>query len=178
MNDSEINRTAELLSLLQPGFLPLPIFEEIARLVALPILEVVPLRVSAEGNIEVLLLKRDLDDKKWPGMYHTPGTVIRATDTINNNSEHWAPFKRIFDDELKRTNVSEPHYVGSLLHKSKRGVEQSQLYWVEVLDKTMTGKFYHIKNLPPNLIESQEKFIKAAVKSYRRVIKLRQQVNS
>lgn len=164
-DDPRIQQTADLLKQFEPGFLPYPVFEQIARLIALPILEFIPLR-ERDGRIEVLLIERAADDPFWPGMFHTPGTVIRATDA-ETDSENWPAFQRILHDELKDTKVSEPYYVGSLLHKSKRGVEQAQLYWVEVRGDPAVGTFYDVESLPEGLIDSQLAFIRAAAESFR-----------
>lgn len=165
MTEEGIIQTAHLLAKLQPGFLPYPIFEQIARLVALPIVEFVPLR-KHEGNIEVLLIARPDDDPLWPGLLHTPGTVIRATDLNEGKQENWPAFERILKDELEGTKVSSPHYVGSIFHESKRGAEQAQLYWVEVQGEPKVGRFYPVDKLPPSLIDSQVTFIKEATKHY------------
>jgi hypothetical protein len=166
MSDEEIKQAAELLAKFEPGFLPYPVFEQIARLVALPIVEFIPLRHN-DGETEVLLIERPADDQFWPGMLHTPGTVIRATDHSEGKQENWPAFSRILEDELKGTTVSPPHYVGSIFHRSKRGVEQAQLYWVEVLDEPRVGKFYPIEDLPKELMESQRSFIREAAKHFR-----------
>lgn len=168
MTQDEIERTTALLKKLQPGFLPYPIFEQIARLVALPIVEFIPLRMNAINEIEVLLIDRGPDDPLWPNALHTPGTVIRATDTNKGERDSWSAFDRIIHDELQGTEISNPHYVGSILHDSRRGTEQAQLYWVEVLGRHKAGHFYRVNELPSELIESQVRFIILAAESYRR----------
>ncbi|HEX7632809.1 MAG TPA: hypothetical protein VF401_00620 [Candidatus Saccharimonadales bacterium] len=165
MNDEDIQTTAALLKKFESGFLPYPVFEQIARLVALPILEFIPLR-STDNSVQVLLIARPADDPLWPGMLHTPGTVIRATD-IGQPDANWPAFQRIQHDELADTEISKPQYVGSLLHQSKRGAEQAQLYWVEVMGEPKVGTFYDVDNLPEGLIASQRAFIKAAVDNFR-----------
>lgn len=164
MNDAEVEKLVELLSKFKPGFLPYPVFEQVARIVALPIVEFVPLRLK-DGKVEVLLIPRDNNDPHWSGMVHTPGTVIRATD-LNSEEGNYPAFKRIIHDELKDTSIGPPHYVGSILHESKRGVEQAQLYWVEVLGEPNIGVFYSVDALPDNLIKSQENFIKEASRNF------------
>ena len=164
MTDDEIQQTADLLKRFEPGFLPYPVFEQVARIVALPIVELIPLRRSGQG-IEVLLIARPDDDALWPGLLHTPGTVVRATD-FGLDRELWPPFSRIIHDELQSTELSAPEYVGSTLNRSKRGVEQSQLYWVEVLGAPKVGKFYQIDNLPESLINSQVNFIHEAARNF------------
>lgn len=164
MDVGKIKQTADLLKQLSPGFLPYPIFAEIARIVTLPIIEFIPLRKRG-GVIEVLLLERPQNDPLWPGAKHTPGTVIRATD-LGPSGAKWAAFERILNEELKGTAVSEPYFVGSILHESKRGTEQAQLYWVEVLAKPKVGDFYPVSSLPPEFIESQRSFLLAALRSF------------
>jgi len=162
LSSEEEKQLVSLLKRLEPGFLAYDIFVQIARLVTLPILEFVPLR-EVNGKVEVLLLHRGEDDPVWPGMEHTPGTVVRATDT---EKDIYLAFERILNDELQSTAVSNPHFVGSVLHKSRRGTEHAQVYWVEVVDEPKVGKFYPANDLPKNIVESQPRFIRAAVKSF------------
>jgi hypothetical protein len=166
MTKDDIQKTTKLLARLDPGFLPYPIFEQVARLVALPIVEFIPLRNRAD-TIEVLLIARDVDDPLWPGLLHTPGTVVRATDLPGAKTTNWPAFERIMHDELADTELGTPTYVGSIFHQSKRGAEQAQLYWVEVLGEARIGTFYDADNLPPHLIDSQIAFITEAVRHFR-----------
>jgi hypothetical protein len=169
MTEVEIEQTSELLKKLKPGFLPYPIFEQIARLVALPIIEFIPLRRSGD-KVEVLLLDRGPEDSLWPNMLHTPGTVIRATDlVVSENQQNWPAFDRILKEELRGIKVGSPHYVGSIFHESKRGAEQAQLYWIEVYEEApKSGKFYDAEELPENFIKSQDAFVRAAVRSFKK----------
>lgn len=167
MNKAEEKQLVSLLKKLPAGFLPLDIFIEIARLTTLSIIEFVPFR-NINGYTEILLLRRDSDDTLWPNELHTPGTVIRPTDLDSN--DHLA-FHRILDEELGGTKVSEPIYVGSNLHKSRRGAEQAQIFWVEVLDEPKVGNFYRIDRLPSNMMESQMGFVKLAADSFNKVKK-------
>jgi hypothetical protein len=165
ISQDEEAQLVKLLGKLPVGFLPLKIFIEIARLTTLSIIEFVPFRKN-NGHTEVLLLKRDQDDALWPDELHTPGTVIRPSDL--DSDDHLA-FKRILDEELAGTKVSEPFYVGSNLHKSRRGAEQAQIFWVEVLEEPRSGRFYRIDALPPNMMGSQVGFVRLAADSFRRV---------
>lgn len=167
MSEEEVSQTASLLGKLEPGFLPYPIFQEVARLMALPIVEFIPLRLH-KGVVEVLLIDRGPEDPLWPHLLHTPGTVIRATDLNGGGRKNWQAFERIAQDELKGTEIGAPHYVGSIFHQSRRGAEQAQLYWVEVLSEPLVGSYYDTNNLPPKLIVSQVKFISEAAKHFKR----------
>jgi|SRR5579884_4057480 len=160
------DKVAELLKKYKPGFLPYPIFEQIARLVALPIVEFIPLRLSG-SKIEVLLIERSHDDPHWPNVLHTPGTVIRSTDLNRDRKRDWPALERIKVDELKGTVIGPPQYIGSMLHESKRGVEQAQLYFVEVIGEPKIGRFYDVDILPAKVMESQVPFIREAVKHFK-----------
>jgi hypothetical protein len=162
MNKEEENKLVSLLKKLKPGFLPYDIFVEMARIIALPIIEIVPFRIIS-GQVEVLLLSRGIKDEIWPNALHTPGTVILATDSEENNL---GAFSRVFDDELKGTEATTPYYVGSRFNKSKRGAEQAQIYWVEIVGEPKAGVFYAVNDLPDSLISSQLGFISQAVDSY------------
>jgi hypothetical protein len=167
MNNSEVEQVANSLKKLPAGFVPYPIFEEIARIIALPILEIIPLRKDNNGSVEVLLIERGEDDPLWPGTLHTPGTVIRATDVHQIGKNNWPALQRILNDELNGTAVGPLQYFGSMLHASKRGVEQAQLYWVNVTEEPRTGKFYPVNNLPSQLIDSQTDFIRLAAEKFK-----------
>ena len=161
-NEAKDQQLITLLQQLQPGFVPYDIFVQLARIVALPIFEVVPLRAH-NGRIEVLLLPRDKDDPIWPSQIHTPGTVVRATDV----GDQAGILQRIVTDELNGTNIGELHFVCNMLHQSKRGAEQAQVYWAEVSEEPKSGTFYDVDNLPENVIDSQREFIAQAVEKYK-----------
>ncbi len=165
LDAQKLKQLTLLLKNLKPGFLPYDVFVEIARLATLSIIEFVPLRLNTAGEIEVLLLPREKDDPIWPGQLHTPGTVIRPTDTDEHLYE--LAFERIVNDELKGTKVSAPHFVENILNKSKRGTENAQIYWVKVLNEPLAGTFYSISDLPKNLIDSQQDFIRMAADNFK-----------
>jgi len=165
LTEAEQKQLVNLLAKLNPGFYPYDIFIQLARLVTFSIIEFVPLRRN-NGATEILLLERESNDDIWPGEVHTPGTVVRPTDNLDNS---YLAFQRIRNDELKGTPVTEGHWVGNIFHHSKRGAEQAQVFWVEVLGEPKVGKFYSVTKLPDNLIESQKGFIMQAVRSFEKV---------
>jgi hypothetical protein len=83
MSEDEILRVAEVLKTLPAGRLPYPIFEQIARIVALPIIEFIPLRLNEAGLIEVLLLKRPDSDPLFAGMIDTTFSLTESRKFIN-----------------------------------------------------------------------------------------------
>jgi hypothetical protein len=163
VTEEEIVQAADILSRLEAGFLPFPIFIQAARLVVLSIIELVPLRLGTNGTVEVLLLPRATDDVLWPGMTCTPGTVVRPTDSQENYHE---AFERIFKDELKIGMAAEPVYVGHLYHRTRRGAESARIHYVELGQQT-DGQFFDVENLPGNTVESHVPIIKMAAECFR-----------
>ncbi len=159
----EYAEAARILTKLEPGFLPFEIFHQVARLVVLPIVEIVPLRTNPRGDVEVLLLERTASDPIFPGQVHTPGCVVLATDTPGSFE---TAFQRIMHDELDGVQTSEPVYVTQLLHHSGRGMESTHVYWAEVFNKPATGTFYPVSDLPNTFMKSQLDFLPLAVASY------------
>lgn len=160
LSDEEVKTVERLLQKLEPGFLPLPIFLQVTRLTTTAIIEFVPLRMR-EGKVEILLTRRSADDPAWPSLLHTPGTVIRATDTLES------AFSRLQTEELEGVDVSLPVFVKNVLHHSGRGLESSQVFWLEVLGEPKAGDFYPADDLPADLAASQMDFIPAAIDAYR-----------
>jgi ADP-ribose pyrophosphatase YjhB (NUDIX family) len=167
LTKAELDFVAATLKKLQPGFLPYVIFQEIARLTALPIVEVVPVRQVDNGRIQVLLTQREPDDALWPAMWHNPGTVIRATDEAGNYVD---AMRRIFSEELDLAVVPELHFVTSFLHKTRRGTESTQIYWTELNKPSGLGNFFDAAALPSTTIGSHIEIIQLAVKAYQESI--------
>jgi ADP-ribose pyrophosphatase YjhB (NUDIX family) len=156
----EIQVAAQLLSKLEPGFLPFSIFHQIARLTATPIVEIVPLR-QYNGSFQILLQKRDSSDPVWPNKLHTPGTAVRATDSLQDC------FDRLLKQELVGVIASDPRFVASVIHDSGRGNEAALVYWVEVFDNKSNGQFYDVAKLPQELVKSQLDFIPQVINAYK-----------
>ena len=160
LSSKEIDQVASKLSKLEPGFLPFAIFHQIARLVTMAIVEIVPLRKSPEGKIEILLLKREADDPIFPRQLHSPGKVVLASDTAGSFN---STLQRVLSEELTGVRTSKPVFVKSMLHHSGRGMEVSQIFWVEVYGDSTVGEFYNVNNLPATIMQSQLDFIPAAI---------------
>ncbi|MEI6477531.1 MAG: hypothetical protein WCO52_00900 [bacterium] len=163
MEHHDVERLTSLLSQLEPGKLPLPVFMEMARLTTVPIIEIVPLRYGSESGIEVLMLVREESDPLWAGMLHTPGTVIRAYDEPGS---YKGAFDRILKEELGGTLTTEPVLLKTVLRKVQRGTELASIYYVEVTGEPIQGTFYPLEPFPDNVVESQIGFIHEAAKAY------------
>lgn len=163
LTEQEETMLTALLKRLQPGFLPFPVFQEVARLVTTPIVEVVPLRIH-DGRTEILLIPRLDDDPTWPGQLHVPGTTVRASDTPGSFDD---AFDRIFKGEIASVTVRMSQFVLNVLHHSGRGMEASQVHWAEVEGEPEEGEFYDVDNLPDSLVVSQRDFIPAAIRDFK-----------
>lgn len=160
ISKSEIRNVVEGLEKLQPGLLPFEIFHAVTRVVATPIIELVPIRRNEDNQPEVLLVRRDADDPVWPNQLHVPGTVIRGSDEEGSFKD---AFGRI-SKELGGIALEDPTLVKNIIHHSGRGMEVSQIYWADISGiEQVEGEFYPADNLPDDLVQSQLDFIPEAV---------------
>jgi hypothetical protein len=159
----EIGLAVSVLKRLQPGLLPKELFIEIARIWTTSIIEVVPVRKNGEKT-EILLLKREADDPNWPGMLHTPGTVVRPTDSEKGIV---GPLERIYSDELGLEEWKDPVFVGPILHSVNRGTEMSNVFYLDMTGLQITsGEWYDVENLPENIVDTQKSFIAESIDKY------------
>ncbi len=98
LTSQQITLSCSILEQLEPGFLPLEIFNQIARLVRLPMVDVIPTKFEHDA-LHIGLVKRDKDDLWWPNMWHLPGTVLRSTDTLDSAQKkskmEWFPINKL-----------------------------------------------------------------------------------
>ena len=168
LKSSEIDTVVKILKKLEPGVLPFELFHQIARLYLTPIIEIVPLKKHKSGKITTILLKRDDDNPVWPGMMHTPGTVVRASDTEGTFVD---AFARILVDELCDLEiVHDPKLVGYEFHQVKRGREVALIFFVEYLERSNCGAETAVDELPENMVDTQLKFIEKAVNLFEKKI--------
>lgn len=156
----EVKQVAEFLAKLEPGYLPFPIFYQLMRITVQPTVELVPLR-QHKGKLEVLLTKRPEKDPDWAGLWHIPGTVLRATDEKNSFDD---AFKRILEGEIDGVKpLSKPVFMGHYFTKVKRGSELQMLHWVEIEGEPASGKFFDVSYLPDNIVDHHVHTINKAV---------------
>jgi len=150
ISDQEIDTCIQLLEKLEPGLLPISLFNQVARLVRLPIVLVIPLRKTAD-QLEIGLLKRDPTDMWWPGMWHLAGTVFRSTDTTQTCIE------RLLTDELKIQKSADPQFRAHLEHTSDRGAELLLIYSIEQCEVQPDSKmkWFSIHDLPTTLVSTE-----------------------
>lgn len=156
MDQENLNAIASGLKKLPQGYIPEPIFNEVARIAALTAIEFVPLRKN-NNSIEVLLLRRASDDPFWPNMLHTPGTVLRASDMSFEGA-----YSRLFKDELN--SLPQPvKFFGNEVLLNNRGRAIIFKNIIDVTGVSTSGEFYDIKTLPEDILVEHKVMIKEAV---------------
>lgn len=160
MNEPVPASVIDYLNSFTPGFFPFELFQSITRLTVSPILELIPLR-TINGKVEVLMLKRPLDDPHWPGMLHTPGTYIRPTDTeITLQSA----FDRIVRGELELQIDVQTFFVQTIFHQVNRGMELGLVYGIDLsgINAFQKGDWFPVEDLPDTSVKTQHEMIKKA----------------
>ena len=147
----------ESLGKLQPGNIPLDIFNAIAKLMVMPVVEI----VIKNNRNQIFLLQRPSDDKFWPNQYHVPGKIITPND---KNIEIADIVKNVFIKLGFSENQITPIFVASKLCIVERGAEIALIYKIEVTDENVpNGLFYDSDNLPADMITGHHDFIKLAL---------------
>lgn len=164
----EINQIADNLSRIPAGFLPFPLFRQVARLATMSIIEIVPYRIR-DGRVEIWLTEHGVENQPWPELWpdtlHTPGTVIRPTDESYQDA-----IDRVLKDELQGVELAGvPEYVCNILHRNRRGLENAQVFVAEVLGNLAVGDFYPADSLPDNLMRCQHDFMPQAIEKIRQL---------
>lgn len=161
MND-ELNISDQLAEF-EPGKLPLDIFNQIARLNVVPVVEVVPFYRTEQGNIKVYLLQRDNDDNLWPGQYHIPGTIVSARDHAGSFNDATG---RILTSGLSSYSPDNPQMVDVQLCKVSRGMEVAIVFITELRISPDPKSLFDLDNLPENMINGHEGFIEIAKQKF------------
>lgn len=154
LTKNQVSACAKLLEQLDPGMLPLAIFSQVARLVRLPIVNVIPVRREASQD-EIGLIRRGDDDPWWPGQWHLPGTIIRSTDTLVS------AIQRLLHEEIIASSYDEPIYQTFVFQRSKRGSSIVLVYSVDhcVVPATSLMRWHPIDVLPAEIIDSEREII-------------------
>jgi len=166
MTTEEINNLVTLLNKLKPGVLPEDVFIAIARLIVLPAVEFIPLRIT-DGKMQVFLTRRSPNDPIWPNKLHTPGTIIRPTDTSLEDA-----VARLLKDEFEITDTTSvrPIFIGcSVEFNNDRGTGLCIEHLVEFDEVPSTGEYYDIESLPDDFLEFQRDMVQRAVTKFRQL---------
>lgn len=172
LTDVEIKEIAEKLKKLEPGFIPFDLFYQFNRLKVTITIEVVPLCLDPNGEVNVVLFNRGPDDAWWPNEYHTPGTCLIDSD-IPKEDEWGLPtraFERLKNGELAGIKlIGQPKFIGNLNHQVRRGPESVHVYIQEVDYNSAKSYLFPISNLPKNIMEHQINMIHKCVNFFKQI---------
>ena len=163
LSNIEIKDIADKLAKLSPhGSIPYDLFVEFSRLKVTITIEVVPLCLDQNGEVNIVLYNRGPADLWWPNLYHTPGTCLIADD-IPDSDEWGIPtraYERLKNGEMKDLKlIGEPVYIGHLNQQVNRGPESKPIYYQEVDYQSAKKYLFLISKLPENIINHQIAFI-------------------
>lgn len=160
-----------LLSKIQGGRISTPVFTELARIIPTALVEGVLFRENS-GTLETLLIPRPKDDILWRGMFHTPGTALRASDYFLSHDQNplIGAFERI-KGEINSEFASPPTYAGLMHRYSRRGPDVSEIYFAELfesLSSQLDHVWYPVEELAsnPNFIQEQLGHVLIAAEAY------------
>lgn len=162
-----MERAAAELESQEPGYLPKRLFWLVCRLSVTTTTELAPIR-EENGRLQVLLTKRPDDDEFWPGEWHIPGVVIRATDEKGSLKN---PIERILEDELEGMVPlrDTPKLAQIWFGQIARGAELDHVlyYPTDSNHETDTMKFFDVDDLPLNIMEHQREMVANIAALYR-----------
>lgn len=157
MTRQEQKQLLELLKKVEPGFYPIELFWQFARLNTIGIVELVPIKIEA-GGPKVLLINRSEDDAFWPGLPHVPGCVLRPTDTVDT------ALRRLVDEELG----VEVELIKPLLTEVRTTRRGNELVWVHycfLRSNPQNGTLYDAVDLPKSVAEDHLSLIEKALQA-------------
>lgn len=158
MSPTELAELAALcLEKLEPGRQPLPLFTQLARLVVMSTVEVVPFKQTSAVP-KVLLSKRPDDDLWWPGQWHLPGTVLLPTDNAANVHDYDTPVERLLKDEFEGSIVKsgDLNIFDAQRRSGPRGAEQTVFGWTAInlangFEDVVGGELFDASNVEAEL---------------------------
>lgn len=167
--------TLDYLRGLKPGYQEFEIFEQLARLSGLSTVELLPVRVSPQdtGKIEVLLVRRPVDDPFWPDLLHIVGAVIREDDVIEHSHDYRTAISRAMGEIGGLTFADSPVELETIHHRNVRSREIIIRFWVEVVGEPLHGEFFEVSDVlgrasELGLLDSHVAMIRRVVEAYRR----------
>ncbi|MNR37652.1 hypothetical protein D3C85_1556920 [compost metagenome] len=95
-------------------------------------------------------------------MLHTPGTILRPTDTTYQDA-----FDRLYKEELMQVECGLPLLIGAHLSQNDRGRCVLLEHVLEITGEPKSGKFYDVDNLPDLFIEEQRPSLERALEAFR-----------
>ncbi len=128
-------------------------------------IHVVPLHLTKNNAVEVLLTRFPSTHEHWPDMWHVPGYKINSSEDPEDLE---AVFDRVFGGMVRGLAVTIPPVKTEVaLHYTARGKEVGHVHYAEVFGMPSTGKFFDMRELPSDIPEHHLTLIKRAASAYR-----------
>ena len=110
------------LSKFEPDQIPLVVFNQIARLTVIPVIEII--LVSGE---KILLLKRPDNDIYWAGKFHLPGKILSLSDAKSPDE-----YAQNIVAQLNPNIQGKLKFCGLKSYPTNRGAELAIIYMLRV----------------------------------------------
>lgn len=162
LSDDEVGLLVRLLARVDADQLPSELRREIDRLNPPSVIYVVPLRMTPDGNVEVLLQRYNSKRPVLADQHYVPSTAVTGSDRPGSFD---GPLRRILSNQLNVPPSSSLAFVEADFDGSGRGLEVRLIYWVQV-DQSSRGVFYDAHRLPATMVVSQAACIQAAAHSF------------
>ncbi len=123
-------------------------------------IEALTLRQGDKG-LEIFLTKRSDTDTAYPGMWHSPGTIVRPTEEFVDS------FKRLENREFKNNLKSWTFIENNNCPNEARGHFLQLLYLCEI-EEDRSDNWFSVDNLPQPMVPNhQEVIIPIAVEVFK-----------
>ena len=151
------------------------LYNKFASKFALTAIEIVFLKRDNRGDILVLLTRHPHGDSYYPDQWHSPGTMLRASDYQEETEKNLGipefdgfrkTFERLEKSELGVRFMGRPRHIKSIFHFTPRGSETALIFLCELEGEPKSGKFFKVNELPHDLIEHHYRIISMAVEAF------------
>jgi hypothetical protein len=140
-----------------PHPMPYQVFSALSKKMTTTAMELVILRWNLAA-VEVLLMKRPVDDPHWPGYWHYPGTIIRPSDESLE-----VAMQRLLSTEVGHASYE---FIGLNLEHFSRGTVVQLMHLGAIIGEPMKGGFFPVKDLPQPFIQEQLPGLNMVVKVF------------
>ncbi len=163
---TEVQETqlVELLSLMGAR-MSAAVYNAIAAKTALTAIETVILRETG-GDPQILLTQRPPEDVHYAGQWHSPGSMLRASDApdkFDTPIDFVHPFDRVGKEIGVPIEVVE--FADYVFQRTPRGVENGLVFICRATGEPTKGTWFPADALPEPLIEHHRPIIKAALEA-------------
>lgn len=145
----------------EPGRVPEAIWYEHLRLNAVVTVEITPYKI-VNGKIMVYMEMRPQTDRYYPGLYHTPGTMVNGNDISLEMA-----IDRVKSKEIGTFITGDVEQIAAYFRKTPRGNEGVFQYLLQVYEGGNTENWFDVEDLPQNTIPAHKEMIALSVAKIR-----------